>query len=277
LKGVQEVAVVYRRTEKEMPADREELDAAVSDGVAFEYLLSPEAFLGTGVLQCRRMRLGSPDSSGRRRAEPTEEIRELPFDSVISAIGERADSGLLEGAGLKLGPEGRLKADLETLETEIRNVYVGGDAFRGPATVVESIADARRAADAILTKENLSLEHPAGSNAWAAHGLAAPLAEGWHAADFLGGWTCQIEQGHWGHPARKATWLYANGVDLPSLVWGQSAAMGRITCGHRQGKSMLRPGQFAVRKSERHLTPPAFAELLVAIARSAKVGAGGAQ
>jgi len=121
------------------------------------------------------------------------------------------------------------------------------------------------------------LEHPAGSNAWAAHGLAAPLAEGWHAADFLGGWTCQIEQGHWGHPARKATWLYANGVDLPSLVWGQSAAMGRITCGHRQGKSMLRPGQFAVRKSERHLTPPAFAELLVAIARSAKVGAGGAQ
>ncbi len=82
---------------------------------------------------------------------------------MISAIGEQADSGLLEGAGLKLGPEGRLKADPETLETEIRNVYVGGDAFRGPATVVESIADARRAAAAILTKENLSLEDPAGS------------------------------------------------------------------------------------------------------------------
>jgi len=163
LKGVQEVVVVYRRTEKEMPADREELENAVRDGVDFEYLLSPEAFLGTGVLKCRKMRLGSPDPGGRRRAEPTEEIRELPLDSVISAIGEQADSGLLEGAGLKLGPGGRLKADPETLETEIRNVYVGGDAFRGPATVVESIADARRAAAAILTKENLSLESPEGS------------------------------------------------------------------------------------------------------------------
>jgi putative selenate reductase len=131
LKGVQEVVVVYRRTEKEMPADREELENAVRDGVVFEYLLSPEAFLETGVLKCRQMRLGAPDAGGRRRAEPTEEIRELPFDSVISAIGEQADSGLLEGAGLKL--EGRL-ADPETLETEIRNVYVGGDAFRGPAT-----------------------------------------------------------------------------------------------------------------------------------------------
>ncbi len=59
LKGVEEVAVVYRRTEKEMPADREELENAVRDGVAFEYLLSPEAFLGTGVLKCRKMRLGS--------------------------------------------------------------------------------------------------------------------------------------------------------------------------------------------------------------------------
>jgi putative selenate reductase len=163
LKGVEEVTIVYRRTEKEMPADREELENAVHDGVAFEYLLSPEAFLETGVLKCRMMRLGSPDPSGRRRAEPTEEIRELPFDSVISAIGEQADSGLLEGAGLKPGPEGGLKADPETLETEFRSVYVGGDAFRGPATVVESIADARRAAAAILTKENLSLEDPEGS------------------------------------------------------------------------------------------------------------------
>jgi len=166
LRGVEEVVVVYRRTEKEMPADREELEDAVRDGVAFEYLLSPEAFLGTGVLKCRRMRLGSPGADGRRRAEPTEEIRELPFDSLISAIGEQADSGLLEGAGLKPGPDGRLKADPETLETEIRDVYVGGDAFRGPSTVVESIADAGRAAAAILARENLRLEEPEGGR-WA--------------------------------------------------------------------------------------------------------------
>jgi putative selenate reductase len=165
LKGVEEVTVVYRRSEKEMPADKEELDNALRDGVAFEYLLSPEAFLGTGVLQCRRMRLGSPDASGRRTAEPTEQIRELAFDSLISAIGEQADSGLLAGAGLELDADGRLKADPQTLETAIPDVYAGGDALRGPATVVESMADARRAAAAILAKENLLLEEVEGGGA----------------------------------------------------------------------------------------------------------------
>jgi putative selenate reductase len=166
LKGVEEVTLVYRRTRKEMPADREELDNAVQDGVTFEYLLSPEAYSGSGVLQCRRMRLGSPDSDGRRRAEPTEQVRELAFDSVIVAIGEQADSGLLARAGLPPGADGRLQADPQTLETAIPNVYVGGDAYRGPSTVVESIADARRAAAAILAREDLSFEEPEGDR-WA--------------------------------------------------------------------------------------------------------------
>ncbi len=150
LKGVREVTVVYRRTEKEMPADREEVENAVKDGVRFEYLLSPESFLKSGLLRCRRMRLGDIDSSGRRRAEPTDEIRELLVDSVISAIGEHTDFGLLEDAGLQMGPDGKWK--------QMENVYVGGDAYRGPSTVVESIADARRAAAAILKKENLDPE-----------------------------------------------------------------------------------------------------------------------
>jgi len=152
LKGIEEVTIIYRRTEKEMPADREELDNALGDGVAFEYLLSPESFMETSVLKCRKMRLGEPDSSGRRRAEPTGETREMSFDSVISAIGERADFGMLENAGLEMGADGKWK--------ELENVYIGGDAFRGPSTVVESISDARRAAAAILRKEKLSFEDP---------------------------------------------------------------------------------------------------------------------
>jgi putative selenate reductase len=160
LKGVKEVTVIYRRTEKEMPADREELENAVGDGVAFEYLLSPESFMKTGVLKCRKMRLGDPDPSGRRRAEATEKLQEMSFDSVISAIGEHADLGLLEGAGLKMGPEERLEINRETLETEIENVYIGGDALRGPATVVEGIADARRAIASVLKKEKLYFEDP---------------------------------------------------------------------------------------------------------------------
>ena len=66
------------------------------------------------------------------------------------------------------------------------------------------------------------LEHPAFSAAWPAHGLNVPPTgfEGWVNADFEGGWTCYVEQGRYGHPAKKATWLYAHGIDLKSLRWG---------------------------------------------------------
>lgn len=99
------------------------------------------------------------------------------------------------------------------------------------------------------------LEHPAESSAWAAHGLARPLSRGWHSAGVCGGWTCRVEQGHYGHRARKATWLYAHGVELPSLRWG--ASTWTQTC-ERMGKK------------ERLATPPAFRNLLLAIARSAR-------
>ncbi len=66
------------------------------------------------------------------------------------------------------------------------------------------------------------LEHPAASAAWAAFGLLAPPRRGgWIVADWQGGWTCCVDQGHYGHRAQKATWLYAVGVSLPTLVWGK--------------------------------------------------------
>lgn len=66
------------------------------------------------------------------------------------------------------------------------------------------------------------LEHPAGSSAWAWFGLKAPpRAGGWVKADEFGGWTCCVDQGHYGHFSNKATWLYAKGVDLPELPWGR--------------------------------------------------------
>ena len=97
------------------------------------------------------------------------------------------------------------------------------------------------------------LEHPAESSAWARFGLARPLSSGWHAADLVGGWTCRVEQGHYGHRARKATWLFAVGCKLPSLKWGPSKWT--QTC-ERMGKA------------ERLKTPPAFAELLLSMAWS---------
>ena len=151
--GVEKVFIIYRRTEDEMPADREEYDLALEEGVIFKPLLLPESFSKTGILKCRKMTLGAPDSSGRRRPVPTEETEEIAVDSVISAIGEYTDSKFLSACGLKIEKNNRPHANPETLETNLKNVFIGGDALRGPSTVVESIADARKAAEAIAKKE----------------------------------------------------------------------------------------------------------------------------
>ena len=151
--GVEKVFIIYRRTEDEMPADREEYERALGEGVIFKPLLLPESFSKTGILKCRKMTLGTPDSSGRRRPVPTEETEEIAVDSVISAIGEYIDSKFLSACGFKIEKNNRPHANPETLETNLKNVFIGGDALRGPSTVVESIADARKAAEAIAKRE----------------------------------------------------------------------------------------------------------------------------
>lgn len=99
------------------------------------------------------------------------------------------------------------------------------------------------------------LEHPAVSSAWRTFGLNnPPFHGGWVYADFLGGWTCHVDQGHYGHRARKPTWLYAHGgrrtIELPSLIWGESGSifpMERLS------------------KRQRAATPAHFRELLIAM------------
>lgn len=112
------------------------------------------------------------------------------------------------------------------------------------------------------------LEHPAYSDAWAAHGLfAPPSGEGWHVADFEGGWTCYVEQGRYGHAAKKATWLYANGVELPSLVWGrQPYSSPSVVSWCRNRSSDTRP---RIGKKQASATPPRFRDMLLSMARSA--------
>lgn len=114
------------------------------------------------------------------------------------------------------------------------------------------------------------LEHPAYSDAWAAHGLnPPPTGGGWVNADWEGGWTCYVEQGRYGHPAKKATWLYAHSVDLPSLRWGcipdtESKAL-VSWCGNRvrSGESRPRVGKDAASR-----TPLEFRDVLISMARS---------
>ncbi len=143
LDGVQTVSLVYRRTQREMPADAEELELALHDNVEFKELLAPVSH-ANGQLLCDVMRLGEPDASGRRSPEKTGEQRTIPADTVISAVGEKIDTDYLAQGGVAIGTRGKPEALANGA------VYVVGDALRGPATVVEAIKDATLAVEGIL-------------------------------------------------------------------------------------------------------------------------------
>ncbi len=148
-KGVKKVSLVYRRTKRYMPADAEELEMALEDGVEFAELLSPIK-AENGVLFCKKMVLGELDESGRRGVVETEEVVEVPADTVIAAVGEKVPGDFYEANGIALDSRGRVQADQATCETSVTGVYAVGDGLYGPATVVEGIRDGKRAAEAIV-------------------------------------------------------------------------------------------------------------------------------
>jgi hypothetical protein len=116
------------------------------------------------------------------------------------------------------------------------------------------------------------LEHPAYSLAWPAFGLVEPPSSGTWARDLFGGWVCHVEQGQYGHEARKATWLYAFGVtELPSLRWGRGAASNALVsyCTNHVPDSEQRK---RLSKKEARRTPIEFRDVLISIARSVKLG-----
>ncbi len=156
LEGTEEVVIVYRRTQAFMPADREEFDEAMLEGVKFRELLLPVAF-ADGQLICQKMQLAKQDADGRRAVRPVEGAQEsIEIDAVIAAIGEEVDAGFLQANGIRV-QNGKVWADAQTNETSVPNVFVGGDALRGPSTVVESVADGKKAALAIIAREERRL------------------------------------------------------------------------------------------------------------------------
>lgn len=117
------------------------------------------------------------------------------------------------------------------------------------------------------------LEHPAASSAWAHFGLAKPpRAGGWVKADDAGGWTCCVDQKHYGHRAQKATWLYAVGCTLPELIWGKSEGGVRLDDGFRTAEQRRRAVRTGIcqllSKRQRAETPLLFRDLLIQIASS---------
>ena len=122
------------------------------------------------------------------------------------------------------------------------------------------------------------LEHPEASHAWAHHGMnKPPKSGGWVNADFDGGWTCCVEQGHYGHPSRKATWLYTVGTELPDLTWGPAPTGQRMDEGFHSAaerRAARAAGQKPVERlshRQRAATPLAFRDLLLGLARTVTV------
>ncbi len=140
------VSIVYRRTLAEMPADIDEIEAALDEGIIVYELVAPIAFLGAdhiNRIQCQKMALGEPDASGRRRPIPLAgETFEFPVDTVIPAIGQAITVDFIEAKDLHVNPK--------TCATQIPNVYAGGDAVRGASSVINAIGDGQIAANYIL-------------------------------------------------------------------------------------------------------------------------------
>ncbi|MFA6783849.1 MAG: putative selenate reductase subunit YgfK [Sphaerochaeta sp.] len=149
--GVEKVTVVYRRTEAEMPADLEEYGLAKKENVEFMFLANPES-CEANQLVVRKMVLGEKDASGRCRPVATDETFTLVADSMITAIGEHADSEKLTWYGVPVNEKHWPKTNKETKETEVENVYAIGDVQSGPSTVVRCIASARVAVEAAIDK-----------------------------------------------------------------------------------------------------------------------------
>jgi NADH-quinone oxidoreductase subunit F len=155
LRGCERTTLFYRRTRAEMPAFRDEVDAAIEEGIEMAYLAAPKRIVvkdgKVAGLECVKMTLGEPDASGRRKPVPvagSEFVTEL--DTVIVAIGERADvAEICQGSGIAVNDWGTIKADGRTFATNVPGVFAGGDVITGPATVIDAMGAGKVAADMI--------------------------------------------------------------------------------------------------------------------------------
>jgi len=151
-----ESRIIYRRSRQELPARLEEIENAEEEGVIFNYLTNPIGYIGDDQgwikeVECIKMELGEPDSSGRRRPIPIDgsEIR-LPVDAVVCAIGNSPNPLIpTHTPGLKVGKKGNIMADEETGKTSRDRIWAGGDVVTGAATVILAMGAGRKAARSI--------------------------------------------------------------------------------------------------------------------------------
>jgi len=150
--GAENVYVIYRRTEKEMPANADEIEEAKEEGVTFKFLTNPAELLGEGgkvkAVKLQVMELGEPDASGRRSPVPVEgKFETLDVDAVIAAIGQKVDPAGIE---VGLNRRGIISADETTFRTDLEGVFAIGDATnKGADIAIAAIGEASKCADVV--------------------------------------------------------------------------------------------------------------------------------
>ena len=162
--GAEKVMVLYRRTRNEMPALSHEVEAAEKEGVAFHFLVSPKRIIGENgkvkAVECLRMRLGEPDSSGRRRPIPISfSEHQYEVDLVIPAIGQIPEGSCVPNEFLDEEAKAALiPVDPVTMKTRIPGVFAGGDIVSGRASIIQAVGAGKQAAVSIhryLTGQDL--------------------------------------------------------------------------------------------------------------------------
>ena len=151
--GAEDVYIIYRRSEAELPADKAEVAEAVEEGVKFRYLNAPVEIVGedgkvTG-LKVELMELGEADEKGRRKPVGTGKFELIEVDSVISAIGQKVELGGIAPEAMIFNKNGTVIADPITFQTAQKDIFVGGDAYTGPKFVIDAIAQGREAAESL--------------------------------------------------------------------------------------------------------------------------------
>ena len=153
--GGENAFILYRRGLEEMPSRPEEIEECREEGIPIHTLTQPVRFMGEAgrvkAIRCVKMRLAEPDGSGRRRPEPVPRSEfTIQVDTVITALGQEADwACLTPECACTVTPWGTMNVDPLTLQSDEPDIFAGGDAVRGPQTVIEAIADGKQAAISI--------------------------------------------------------------------------------------------------------------------------------
>ncbi len=153
--GAKKVMILYRRTRDAMPASEYEIQEAEAEGIKINELVAPVRFIegpdgAVAQMECIRMRLGEFDKSGRRKSVPHEGTNfYLKVDTVIPAVSQYTDLPFIRKDEITVTPWGTFVIDEDTQMTTMAGIFAGGDVTRGPDTVIQAIADGKRAAVSI--------------------------------------------------------------------------------------------------------------------------------